>query len=81
MHLTYCTAKWMLKINAPKQPKQRFHSVPSQGRQTAPVDDGTEQGAALPVAHTITLHAPSQKLGLWTSHAKLELYAKPAAAA
>lgn len=78
MHLTYCSVKWMLEINASKQ---RIRSVPSQGKQTAPVDDCTERGAALAVALTITLHAPSQKLCLWTSHAKLELYAKPAAAA
>lgn len=45
------------------------------------VGDCTDQGAALAVACTSTLHAPSQKLCLWTSHAKLELCAKPAAAA
>lgn len=78
MHLTYCTVKWMLNTNAPQQ---RFHSVPCQGKQTAPVGDCPEQGAALAVALTIALHAPSPKLCLCTSHAKLELYAKPAAAA
>lgn len=63
-------------------PTSRSFIVPHlRGKQTAPVDDGNEQGAALAVACTITLHAPSQKLCLWTSHAKLELYAKPAAAA
>lgn len=68
----------MLKI---MPPNSGFILSDLRGKQTAPVGDCTEQGAALAVACTITLHATSLKLYLWTSHAKLELYAKPAATA
>lgn len=62
-------------------PSRGFILSHLRGKQTAPMGDCTKQGAALSVACSITLHAPSQKLCLWTPDAKLELYAKPAAAA